>query len=186
MRIPKMGIVSGPTLGMPNCAAQFSPRLSGSRVDLRRFQPNRTSLMVRRIDDVGVGNHYLALVDRNRRADVVEIAVGQLDLPGAAHGAVPGVRVAAKDLVVGAERCDRSWRLCRSGRNSCRYRRSGSGAVRCGCRTSGCCGCSRRGRDSSSGTLAAAGSKRLRGIRLFGNGVREYAPFGSCTNESGS
>ncbi len=77
-----MGIVSGPTLGMPNFAAQFSPRLSGSRVSFRRFQPSRTSLMVRRIDDVGVGNHYLALVDRNRRANVVEIAVGQLHLPG--------------------------------------------------------------------------------------------------------
>ena len=34
--------------------------------------------------------------------------------------------------------------------------------------------------------FTATGSKRFCGIRLFGNGVREYDPFGSCTSESGS
>ena len=45
-RSGKMGMVSGPTLGMPNLLAQFCPRLSGSRVIFRRFQPSRISLMV--------------------------------------------------------------------------------------------------------------------------------------------
>ena len=42
----KPGNVSSPTLGMPSFLAHPWPLASGTRVDLRRFIPRRTSLMV--------------------------------------------------------------------------------------------------------------------------------------------